>query len=115
MKEYIEFENERIFESEITDDWTEEEIKEAEEIYKELDQLVNESHKLTEEQIEKLEENLLKRVLGGAAGFLVGPGVGKVIAKALGVEKGVLYDMFTSRLVGAALGDSIAKQIKKKK
>ena len=49
--------------------------------------------------------------LGTLAGFIVGPAVGRVIANALGVEKGILFDMLTSRLVSAALGNAIQKNL----
>lgn len=62
-----------------------------------------------------LDEAFFGKILGGVAGFLVGPTIGKIIANALGVEKGILYDMFTSRLVSTALGSSIAKQMGDKK
>ena len=56
-----------------------------------------------------MDEGFLSKLVGGVAGFLVGPTIGKIIAKALGVNQGILYDMFTSRLVSAVLGTSIAK------
>lgn len=59
--------------------------------------------------IKNLDEGFFGKLVGGAAGFLTGPMVGRVIAKALGIEKGILYDMLTSRLVGASLGVAIAK------
>ena len=62
--------------------------------------------------IEKIDEEKIDEIFGGIAGYLVGPSVGRSIAKALGVEKGLLYDFLTSRLTGAALGDSIEKQLK---
>lgn len=62
-----------------------------------------------------LDEGFIGRLVGGAAGFLVGPTIGRIIANALGVEKGILFDMFTSRLVSAALGSAIAKSFEKKK
>jgi len=34
-----------------------------------------------------------------------------MIAKVLGISKGVLYDLLTSRLVGAALGAALGKRI----
>jgi len=64
--------------------------------------------------ISLLDESFLTRLVGGTAGFLIGPTIGKVIAKALGVEKGILFDMFSSRLVSAALGAAIAKSFEKK-
>lgn len=57
-----------------------------------------------------MDEGFLSKLVGGVAGFLVGPAIGKIIANALGVEHGILYDMFTSRLVSAVLGTAIAKQ-----
>ena len=56
-----------------------------------------------------MDEGFLGKLVGGVAGFLVGPTIGKIIANALGVNQGILYDMFTSRLVSAVLGSSIAK------
>jgi hypothetical protein len=64
-----------------------------------------------ETKIRDIDEGILGRVLGGIAGFAVGPSVGKVIANALGIDKGIIYDMLTSRLVGAALGSAITKYI----
>src|ERR1035437_62534 len=52
--------------------------------------------------LSQLDEAFFGKVLGGVAGFLVGPMIGKIIANCLGVEKGVLYDLFTSRLVSTA-------------
>ena len=37
--------------------------------------------------------------------------IGKIIANVLGIEKGVVFDLLTSRLVGAALGAAIGKRI----
>ena len=62
-----------------------------------------------ETKIRDIDEGILGRVLGGIAGFAVGPSVGRVIANALGIDKGIIYDMLTSRLVGAALGSAITK------
>jgi hypothetical protein len=86
---------------------TEEETVEAERIYKELVEAL-EIH-----GIEGLDEGILGTIIGGAAGFIIGPTIGKIIANALGVDKGILYDMFTSRLVSTALGAAIAKSIGK--
>lgn len=84
---------------------TEAELHKSVEIYHKLNEAYEEGGiKLVET---KIEEGLL----GGIAGFLIGPSVGKVIARALGVEKGILYDMLTSRLVSAALGSAIQKNL----
>jgi hypothetical protein len=61
--------------------------------------------------IEGLESKLKEGLFGAIAGFIAGPAVGKVIANALGVERGILYDMLTSRLVSAALGSAIQKNL----
>lgn len=59
--------------------------------------------------INNLDESWLGKLVGGAAGFVIGPSIGRIIANALGVDRGVLYDMFTSRVVSAALGVALAK------
>lgn len=64
---------------------------------------------------EQIDEGFLSSILGGAAGFFIGPSIGKYVANALGVEKGILYDLLTSRLVTTALGAAVAKSITKKK
>lgn len=56
-------------------------------------------------------EGFLGSIFGGLAGFALGTSVGKLIANVLGIEKGVVYDLLTSRLVGAALGASLGKRI----
>lgn len=61
--------------------------------------------------LSKMDEGFLGKLVGGVSGFLLGPTIGKIIANALGVEKGVLYDMFTSKLVNIALGTAIGKHI----
>jgi len=62
-----------------------------------------------DKKISELDEGILGKIFGGVAGFLVGPSIGKVIANALGIDKGIIYDMLTSRLAGAALGAAISK------
>lgn len=62
-----------------------------------------------DKKLSELDEGFLGQILGGVAGYVIGPAIGKVIANALGVEKGILYDMMTSKLVSVALGASIAK------
>lgn len=63
------------------------------------------------DDLSKLEEGFLSKLAGGVSGFLLGPTIGRIVANALGVQKGILYDMFTSRVVSAALGVAIAKGI----
>lgn len=94
-----------IFESHEVEHLNEAEIKEAERIY------VQVSEHLKENGIENIDEGFLGSILGGLAGFIVGPAIGKVIANALGIERGIIFDMLTSRLVGTALGAGITKYI----
>lgn len=106
MQTFKEFKGElRIFEKHEVEHLTESEVQQAERVYTEFSQV------LREHGIENLDEGILGSIFGGIAGFVVGPAVGKVIANALGIEKGVLFDMLTSRLVGTALGASLAKYI----
>jgi len=97
--------NKPVFESHQVEGLNESEIKESERIYRELSEYIK------EHGIENLDEGILGKIVGGLAGFVIGPAIGKIIANALGIEKGILYDMFTSRLVSAALGSSIGKNL----
>lgn len=65
--------------------------------------------KFGDKKINELDEGILGSILGGLTGFIVGPSIGKVIANSLGIDKGIIYDMLTSRLVTAALGSAITK------
>ena len=81
---------------------------------KELDAVSEKMSKIVEEGgISALENAINEGLFGAVAGFLIGPAIGKVIARALGIEKGILYDMFTSRLVSAALGSAIQNNVGK--
>lgn len=62
-------------------------------------------------KLKDIDEGIISKVLGGITGFVIGPSIGKVIANALGIQKGIIYDMLTSRLVGAALGAAITKYV----
>jgi hypothetical protein len=83
----------------------ESELIEAERIHKEIREAI-EIH-----GIQGIDEGILGSIIGGAAGFLAGPALGKIIANALGVERGILFDMLTSRLVSTALGAAIGKNL----
>tara|TARA_R100000541_G_scaffold2257_2_gene8613 strand:+ start:2480 stop:2836 length:357 start_codon:yes stop_codon:yes gene_type:complete len=101
-----------------------------------IQSLLNESHDLTKEQDaaidmavdrimeehkngkdletvvdEIVNEGILGSIFGGLTGFALGKTIGKAIAKVLGIQKGALYDLMTSRLVGAALGAVLGKRI----
>ena len=56
-------------------------------------------------------EGFLGSILGGLTRFALGSSIGKIIANVLGIERGVIYDLLTSRLVGAALGAALGKRI----
>lgn len=107
MKTFKEFKDplKPIFESYEVEHLNEQELAEAERIYMAL------SEHVKEKGIENVEEGLLGSIIGGVAGFIIGPAVGKVVANALGIERGILYDMLTSRLVSAALGSTLAKNL----
>ena len=91
-------------------------------VKKKLDKLINDNIGLLEnmqvellmkilENPESLNEGILGRVLGGVAGFALGPTVGKLIAKVLGITKGPLYNLLTSRIVSAALAQELTKNV----
>lgn len=69
--------------------------------------IINESVKLSRRKKVKVEdvikEGLLGGLLGGITGVTFGPAVGKAICEALGITRGVLYDLFTSKLVTGAI------------
>lgn len=60
---------------------------------------------------EIVNEGILGSILGGLTGFALGKTVGSALAKVLGIERGALYDLLTSRLVGAALGAVLGKRL----
>ena len=66
-------------------------------------------------KVNELDEGILGSILGGLTGFIVGPAIGRVIANALGIDKGIIYDMLTSRLVSTALGSAITKYMSSSK
>jgi len=98
--------NENIFEGIDVSFLTESELQEAVIVYTKL----NESFE--KGGIEEVEKELQEGILGTIAGFIMGPAIGKVVANALGIEKGILYDMLTSRLVSAALGNAIQNNMR---
>lgn len=75
----------------------------------EKQEVQNVLHKFGNKKIDELDEGILGSIIGGLTGFVVGPAIGKIIANALGIEKGIIYDMLTSRLVSTALGAAITK------
>jgi len=106
MKTFTEARNIKLLEESVDLTFLNEQEKaEAERIHKEIIEAVG-IH-----GINGIDEGILASIIGGAAGFLAGPALGKIIANALGVERGILYDMLTSRLVTTALGAAIGKNI----
>jgi hypothetical protein len=97
--------NEIVYEGMDVSHFSPEELNESIQIYYKLNEIVEAGG------LQELEIKIREGILGGIAGFLVGPAIGKVIANALGIERGILYDMFTSRLVGAALGSAIQRNM----
>lgn len=70
-----------------------------------------EGYTLKQLEQELTNEGFIGSIFGGLAGFALGQSVGKIVANALGVEKGLLFDLLTSRLVGAAIGFNLGKRI----
>lgn len=60
---------------------------------------------------ESLNEGIIGRAIGGITGLALGPKVGKLIAKVLGIQKGPLYNVLTSRVVSAALAQELTKNL----
>jgi uncharacterized membrane protein YeaQ/YmgE (transglycosylase-associated protein family) len=62
---------------------------------------------------QEIDEGFFSTVLGGLAGVTAGASIMKAVCKALGLEKGLVYDLLTSKLVcgiaGAAIANNIAK------
>jgi uncharacterized protein YcfJ len=91
-------------------------IFEAEEIKGLSGEQIHEAEKAYESFVESLkkgediDEGVLGALIGGTAGFLIGPAIGRAICKALGVEEnGNLGKLLTSRLVSTAIGVALGK------
>lgn len=50
-----------------------------------------------------IDEGIIAGAIGALAGISFGPAIGKAICDALGIGKGVLYDLLTSKLVNGAV------------
>jgi hypothetical protein len=99
----IKYENSsRIFESELIKDLNPDEIQQAEKAYNALVEKLKNG--------EPIEEGFLGGLLGGTAGFLAGPTIGKALCSVLGIkEDGPLGKLLTSRLVTTAIGVTLGK------
>ena len=51
----------------------------------------------------EIDEGVIKSLVGGLTGITIGPSIGNAICKALGIQKGLLYDLFTSRIFTTAV------------
>ena len=62
----------------------------------------------------EINEGFFGTLIGGLAGVTIGATIMKAVCKALGLEKGMIYDLLTSKLVcgiaGAAIGNNIGKK-----
>lgn len=62
---------------------------------------------------QEINEGFLGTLIGGLAGISAGAAIMKAVCKAIGVDKGPLYDLLTSKVIcgvaGAAIGNSIGK------
>ena len=99
----IEYSNSsKIFEAEQIKNLSPDQIQEAERAYGVLLEKLNKG--------EEIDEGFLTGLLGGTAGFLVGPAIGKAMCSALGIkEAGILGKLLTSRLVTTAMGVALGK------
>ena len=61
----------------------------------------------------EVDEGFLSTMLGGLAGVTAGAAIMKAVCKALGLEKGMIYDLLTSKLVCGIAGAAIANIIGK--
>ena len=60
-----------------------------------------------------IDEGFLATMLGGLAGVTAGASIMKAVCKALGLEKGMIYDLLTSKLVCGIAGAAIANNMTK--
>ena len=72
-------------------------------------------YKFGDKKISELDEGILGSIIGGLSGFIVGPAIGRVVANALGIDRGIFYDLLTSRLVSTALGSALTKYMSSKR
>lgn len=90
---------------------TEDQLSSIDSIVKEIVEQCNNGKDLDLLLENAVEEGFLGSILGGLTGFALGKTIGSALARVLGVEKGILYDLLTSRLVAAAIGSSLGKKL----
>lgn len=70
------------------------------------------SDKLAEQiKSNELNEGILGGILGGLTGAAIGPTIGRAICKALGIERGLLYEFLTSRVFTSAVASYMGYKI----
>lgn len=70
------------------------------------EKVVNEAAEVIAEKIkngENVDEGLLGSIVGGLTGVTIGPAIGRAICKVLGINSGMLYNLFTSRVFTTAV------------
>lgn len=60
---------------------------------------------------EELDEGFFGTLLGGVAGMTAGAAIMKAVCKTLGIEKGLIFDLLTSKVVCAAAGAAIGNNL----
>lgn len=60
-----------------------------------------------------IDEGFFSSLLGGVAGLTAGSAIMKAVCKCLGIEKGLLFDLLTSKVVCGVAGAKIANSITK--
>ena len=69
-------------------------------------QIVNEAADKIAEMLkngDEIDEGIFNAILGGAAGYALGPSIGTAICKALGVTSGLLYNLLTRKAFTTAV------------
>jgi len=95
-----------IFENEQIEHLSDEQVKESEEMYQKL-----------QEHFEKggtwdnLDEGILGAIVGTITGATIGPKIGGWICSALGITKGLLWDLFNSRIFTTSVGLIAGKRL----
>lgn len=92
--------NNYLCESEDISQYTAEELKDAQKLFESVLRSI-------EENKGDISEGLFSGILGGITGAVAGPAIMKAVCSALGIEKGAIYDLLTSRLVITAIATKL--------
>ena len=76
-------------------------------LIKESLDVLNENKSEESDELSKLDEGIIGKIIGAVGGYAFLPKIGKIIAKVLGCNSGLLYNFLTSNFVGAAIGAEI--------